>query len=72
MHGHLSGKFSESGPDIAMLHPPDGFMMDAGQTVVAAFYVSSFCVQRSLPPLPHPPPDSSSLALLFLSVQPRP
>jgi hypothetical protein len=46
--GHLRGKarLSEHGPDIAMLHPPDGFLVEDASKFVVAFYVSSFCVAR--------------------------
>jgi hypothetical protein len=48
LQGHLRGKarLSEHGPDIAMLHPPDGFLVEDASKFVVAFYVSSFCVAR--------------------------
>eukprot|EP00961_Rhodomonas_salina_P060380 810568-Rhodomonas_salina.4 len=44
--GRHYGRLAEDGPDIVMLHPPDGFIMDQGEKLVVAFYVSSFCIQR--------------------------
>ena len=44
MHG--KARLSEQGPDIAMLHPPDGFLVEDASKLMVAFYVSSFCVSR--------------------------
>ena len=46
VYAHKSARLSEQGPDIAMLHPPDGFLVDDAAKLVVAFYVSSFCVAR--------------------------
>jgi hypothetical protein len=39
-------QLADAGPDIAILHPPDGFLVDDPAKLMVAFYVSSFCVAR--------------------------
>ena len=39
-------RLADAGPDIAILHPPDGFLVDDPARLMVAFYVSSFCVAR--------------------------
>jgi hypothetical protein len=43
---HGKACLSQHGPDIAILHPPDGFLVEDPAKLMVAFYVSSFCVSR--------------------------
>ena len=43
---HGKACLSHHGPDIAILHPPDGFLVEDPAKLMVAFYVSSFCVSR--------------------------
>jgi hypothetical protein len=46
IYAYGKARLADEGPDIVILHPPDGFLVEDATKLVVAFYVSSFCVAR--------------------------